>query len=346
MPQSKTVLRIISMPISKRNRWIYWIKLLAGIALVVVLFQEINRRESILSVLQETDLANILLCIMLLIPNIFLAFLKWRYLLRRRYQDTTSYEVFGSLLFGYTLGLVTPGRLGELARGLFFTNKDRLIITGLNLLDKAANQIVIFTLGGISLGFMILKQNIWEVKNILPLLLTGSLIIIISWLIILNPDKARRLLAFLNSKLPRKFNFSTLISAYDQISLKDILVVVGLTLAWFIVIVLQYHILVLAFTDAAFTESFQAVTAMLFVKTLVPLTFGDLGIREGVSVFFYSQFGVSQAAVFNASLLIFLINFLTPALSGLYYVLQVKTTNGLSEEASLDQSSKETAADI
>ena len=66
------------------------------------------------------------------------------------------------------------------------------------------------------------------------------------------------------------------------------------------------------------------VSAMLFVKTLLPVTFGDLGIREGIAVFFYGFFAVSEAAVFNASLLIFVLNFLLPALLGTFYLFKLR----------------------
>ena len=319
-----------------RLRWIYWLKLLAGIALIATLYREIDRRESILEAFRTTDWWNILFCLLLLIPNIYLAFLKWRYLLKNRFENTKNSEVFGSLLFGYTLGLVTPGRLGELARGLFFSDRDRTVITGLNLLDKAANQIIIFTLGGLSLVLMIIYHSVWEFSSVLPFVVAGGIVLAISWMIILNPETTKKLLRKVSSRLSPESKFISLVKAYDDIRFKDILVVLSLTLLWYVVIVLQYHILVLAFTNVAFSESFQAVTAMLLVKTLLPLTFGDLGIREGVSVFFYSQFAVSQAAVFNASMVVFLINFLTPALSGLYYVFKVKEANGSYLEENLE----------
>jgi uncharacterized membrane protein YbhN (UPF0104 family) len=307
----------------KHTRWLYWLKFIAGIALIAVLYKEINRRESIIEAFRTTKWSNILICALLLIPNIWLAFLKWRYLLKHRFSNTTNREALGSLLFGYTLGLVTPGRLGELARGLFFTDKDRLAVTGLNLLDKAANQVVIFTAGGISLELMALNGSEWQIEMILPFLYLAGGMMLVSWCILLNPEIARRWLRKVSEKISPRFRFPALIAAFDRITRKDMLVVLGLTLVWYAVIVWQYHILALAFTGVSFAESFQAVTAMLLVKTLLPFTFGDLGIRESVSVFFYSQFDVSPAAVFNAALLVFLINFLIPALSGLYFVFKV-----------------------
>jgi uncharacterized protein (TIRG00374 family) len=319
----------------KNNRWIYWLKLFAGIVLLIILYQKINRRESILEAFLVTDWLNIVFCGLLLIPNVFLAFLKWRYLLKNRFSGVSDREAFGSLLFGYTLGLITPGRLGELGRGLFFTNKNKLTVTGLNILDKLANQVIFFTLGGVALTLFVFQQSIWDAQQALPLLLTGGMLILIVWMLILSPARVKKILQKISRKSAPGAKIHALITAYDFITLKDIIVVLGLSLLWTLVIIVQYHILVLAFTKVSLWESLLAVSAILLVKTLLPFTFGDLGIREGVAIFFYSLFQVSASGVFNASLLVFLINFLTPAVSGIYYVFQLREIrNGQRETAS------------
>ena len=321
----------------KNNRWIYWLKLLAGIVLLIVLYRKISQRDSIIEAFQVTDWFNIFLCALLLIPNIFLAFLKWFYLLKNRFENVSAKETFGSLLFGYTLGLMTPGRLGELGRGLFFTNRNKFTVTGLNLLDKFANQIVFFTLGGTAITLLVFNHQILEINQVLPWMGAGWLIILSLWFLVLNPFLVRKLLQRLNRRFSGESQIQALIAAYDKITFKDSVVVLGLSLLWVFVITYQYHILVLAFTGVSLWDSFQAVNATLLIKTLLPFTFGDLGIREGVAVFFYSQFRVSSAAVFNASLLVFLINFLIPAVSGIYYVFQLRELKNGQKETSPEQ---------
>jgi uncharacterized protein (TIRG00374 family) len=321
----------------KNNRWIYWLKLLAGIVLLIILYQKINRRDSIMEAFLVTDWLNIVICGLLLIPNVFMAFLKWRYLLKNRFPEVTDREAFGSLLFGYTLGLITPGRLGELGRGLFFTKQNKLTVTGLNILDKLANQVVFFTLGGIALALFVFQHGIWNAQKAFPLLATGGVLLLLLWMLILNPRRVKKILTKISGKSTPGAKIHSLAAAYDFITLKDSIVVMGLSLLWVLVITVQYHILVLAFTKVSPWESLLAVSAILMVKTLLPFTFGDLGIREGVAVFFYSQFQVSPAAVFNASLLIFLINFLIPAISGIYYVFQLREIRNGQRETTSEQ---------
>jgi uncharacterized membrane protein YbhN (UPF0104 family) len=50
----------------------------------------------------------------------------------------------------------------------------------------------------------------------------------------------------------------------------------------------------------------------------------DLGIREFSAVYFFSPLGVDEIAIISASLLIWLINLLAPAMVGFFYVLRLK----------------------
>ncbi len=325
----------------RRHRWLYWIKVLAGVALVVILFQKINQRDSILAILRVVDWMKVGICAALVIPNISVAYLKWHYLLKKRFNDVSRREVFGSLLFGYTLGLITPGRLGELGRGLFFQDKDRLTITGLNVLDKVASQVVIITLGGFALLYMLVTgQGAWHFSNAIWIFSIGVALLLGLWMIVLNPRLIQKLTRRLQARFSAASKLRSLIAAFDNLSFQDSAVVLGLSLLWYLLIIFQYHIVVSAFTDVSVGESYLAVSAMLLIKTLLPFTFGDLGIREGVAMYFYSRFSIPEAAVFNASLLIFLFNLLLPALCGIYYVFQLKETMVESPEP-LDEPAEE-----
>ena len=68
-------------------------------------------------------------------------------------------------------------------------------------------------------------------------------------------------------------------------------------------------------------HGYLAVASAFLAKTLLPVSFGDLGVRESAAIYFFAQFGISRAAAFNASFLLFLINLLIPSLAGLLIIL-------------------------
>jgi len=87
---------------------------------------------------------------------------------------------------------------------------------------------------------------------------------------------------------------------------------------------IQYALLVSAFSNNnEFLDYLWAGNLMMFAKTIIPpISIGELGIREGASVFFIKQFGESASTGFNASIFLFFINVLVPALMGLTLLLK------------------------
>ena len=62
---------------------------------------------------------------------------------------------------------------------------------------------------------------------------------------------------------------------------------------------------------------------MFFTKSLFPaISLGEIGIREMISVYFVSQFGIPEAVGFNSAFMLFIINIALPAVVGmiLYFV--------------------------
>ena len=307
----------------KLSGWIYWIKFIAGILLVVIIYRKINQNESVVRVLTNANLAYVFVALMLLIPHVSIAFLKWRYLLRTNFPDISDKETFGSLLFGITLGMVTPGNIGELGRGLFFQDKNKMLITGLAVLDKITNMLIIGSLGFFSISLFLLNQL--KLPNNLEqiIIISGIITFVLFWITAFKRSWINSLFKKITKRFPQNSHLKAFIAAFERISHKDIFVILTLTLIWFIIIIIQYHVLISGFTNVALVQSFQAVPAAIFTKMFLPFSFGGLGIREGMTVFYFSLFNISNAAVFNASLIIFCINFLIPALAGFYHVLRL-----------------------
>lgn len=90
---------------------------------------------------------------------------------------------------------------------------------------------------------------------------------------------------------------------------------------------LQFVILVYAFTNQFNAiDYFWSAALIMFTKTFFPaVSLSELGIREGVSVFFLGEMGVAAAPAFNAALFLFFINILIPAIIGM--ILLFKKNN-------------------
>jgi len=72
-----------------------------------------------------------------------------------------------------------------------------------------------------------------------------------------------------------------------------------------------------------FINYLWAGNLIMFAKTIIPpISFGELGIREGASVFFITQMGGAASVGFNASIFLFIINLLLPSLIGVAMFLR------------------------
>jgi len=66
-----------------------------------------------------------------------------------------------------------------------------------------------------------------------------------------------------------------------------------------------------------FLNYLWAAGLIIFTKTIIPpISLGELGIREGASIYFITQMSGTAAVGFNASIFLFIINLLIPALIG------------------------------
>lgn len=307
-----------------KKQLLWLLKLVVGLILIFMLFREINKGQEILNAFKNANWVNVSIGLVLLLPNVLLQFLKWRYVLRTRYPEMGNGITLQSLLFGFTLGFITPGNLGELARGLFFKKYDRLVITGLNVMDKLFGMIIFITVGFVSLNIIMLTHFNWPGFAVLPVLIISLVFLVLIWIIALNPQWVRSFLYGINTMLPVREKIKSFISCLDNFRRKDSLVMIAYGFIWFLIIFFQYHVMILAFTNVNIGDSFLSVSALLFTKVALPISFGDLGIREGASVFYYMLYGVPKAAAFDAALLIFVINFIVPALGGIYFVFKLR----------------------
>ena len=307
-----------------RHKKIIWIlKLLVGVLLIGLIYGQVAKKASIVDAITSANPGYIFLGFILLIPNLLIQFLKWRYLLNGHFEDIDNMLVIKSLLFGATLGFVTPGNLGELGRGLYFKEQNKFVVTGLNILDKIFGMIIFITIGLVTFNIIIETRLLFSASIKLILHLVSLLSLLSIWIFVIHPAVFNRVL----NRIGRKFSsekVQLIISGLKTLSIPKMFFLSLLNTIWFLIILLQYHSIINAFAPVAFPVSFLAVGATLFTKIMLPISLGDLGVREGAAVFYFSLFLVPASAAFYTSFIIFIINFCCPALIGSFFVFQLK----------------------
>jgi len=153
--------------------------------------------------------------------------------------------------------------------------------------------------------------------------MTGVLSIII--VIFLYPEKVKELLKQLPVSI-RSHRFYEMIEVVENVfKNKNAWAVSSLTLLLYIIILFEYYFLTNAFGYVSLNDALVCVASVLFVKAIIlPISFGDLGVRESSAVFFFTTMGLNTTIAFNASILMSFANVIVPTAIGTLLVLNLK----------------------
>lgn len=294
-------------------------KIIVSVLVLIMLIKRLQMKE-ILAAFQSARLFCIYMALALLIPNIYAQYLKWRYLVRLVKPDVPDREVIQSLLAGLTFGFITPGRVGEFGRAFFISNCSWVKLLGITFIDKLFAMAVVFFWGAIGLLYFISRQL--YIYTMVPVILFTLIALVVIYYIIFHPEIIKSFLYSLNIILPFRDKIKLLMSSLDNFHRRQAIILALLNFSFYAIFFIQYYILVCAFEPAPIVQSSLAIFSTMLVKSMLPISVGDLGVRESAAVFFFSKIGVLHSTAFNASILLFMINLLLPSLAGLFLVLR------------------------
>ncbi len=308
---------------TRRLRFLFGIKILLTLAVLGLLVFTIHPQE-IFRAVRGARYPLVLASLALVLPSLGLRALKWGYLLRQVKPTARVSEICNTLLVGFTFAVITPGQVGEFGRAFFITGRPRLELIGLSFIDKLYDLLAIILCGSLALlllpGLVLGGNNYLFISCCLLVLLFWAILI----LLVLSPRWIRDLLYAVNVMLPYRDKIKIVLSGMDPIWRKQSLILFGLGMAHYLVSLVQFYLLVLSFESVSIFDSFRATGATIFVKAALPISIGGLGVGETASVGFFRLFGVSKAAAFNGSLVLFSMNILLPALIGVLVLLRLR----------------------
>lgn len=309
--------------ISKR-RLVFLLKFAFTALVMFVLFKTL-KVNNIIATFRQANNFYIFLAIVFVIPNIYIQYYKWKFVLKLVKPEVSSKEALYSLLVGFTFGFITPGRVGEFGRAFFIKDCSWIQLMGLAFIDKFFSlSIVIFT-GAIGLLTLIGAQL--HFYAFLPMVFfTLSALLLLRYLLV-HPELFKNILYRINIILPFRDKIKLLISSFENFKREQAMKLLGLSLCFYLIFLAQYFLATFAFEHVTLTGVFQAVSSTLLIKSMLPISLGDLGIRESAAIFFFGKIGAKQTTAFNASILIFTINILIPSIMGLVLILKNKLIN-------------------
>jgi uncharacterized membrane protein YbhN (UPF0104 family) len=256
---------------------------------------------------RNLELGSLLLAVFCFLVLLFLRAYKWHRLLAA-VGKTHVRQSLRSLFGGFALGLITPGRLGELARCVFVREEERAQVALLTLLDRLLDLWALFTLVGASL-FLLVPQ---------PAAVFGVAVWLASLPVVMGFP---RLLAHLSkmARKPWRFRWHLTEAAAELPHVQTprfAFLAVGAMWAE----LASFFFLLRAFFPAGFTTAVATYPYIVLAGDL-PLSFSGMGVREGVAALLLSPYAVPSGAAVDAALLWFVFAILLPAVLGSLWLL-------------------------
>ncbi len=311
--------------LTKNKSWlIIIVKLSIAAGILYYLISYINYNE-IISAIEGANLLLLFAAFALSFVNIYLQFFKWKLTCKKVLNESKNSKILTSLFYGLSAGAITPARVGEyFGRAIVFKNKPMLQVTVATLVDKFFPLMMVVFFGSMAVIFFLYFYYEVSVYIVFSLFIVVFTLFYLLAIIIRSEN-------FWNSVLFNRLNkskhfkkFFLQLQSLGKLDKKYFTKMSVISFLFYSCFLLQYALLVSAFShNNEIINYLWAGNLIMFVKTVIPpISLGELGIREGASVFFLTKFSELSSVAFNASIFLFIINILLPALVGLILLLK------------------------
>lgn len=280
-------------PAKKRFPWFLLIRLL-GIGLFIFILTRIDLQivwENIRTVSISYLLWAIAFQVLLLIGKAA----RWHVLNDGRKQPIYIYHSFGAFFESYAIGVITPGRLGELVKAGHKNNKHSVVDSGFRVLVERGFDIGIFLIiAGLSVLFSDFRglHPSWGV-----IIGAAGIVVVLISLLIITSGKATEAINGLISYIPVIKNKIKL--SYSKRSPIDKISIISLSLISNILYFVSCYFLSLGLEmDASFIMISGGVAIAGFFNML-PVTVMGLGTREATFLYVFQIFPKSLIMAFS-----------------------------------------------
>lgn len=244
--------------------------------------------------------------------NTFLRIVRWKMLVASLNGEVNWKQVTASVLLGITFGSFTPGEFGDFfGRMLHLPDTRKSHVVGLVLVDKIQIMLAMALIGLPTFFFLALASPF------LRYFLTGIVLVLI---VTVNMLLGARF-SFLVQRFQHVRYLGNITSAMFQLERRQQLATFLLSILLLIVIGVQMYFFFNAFYPVPIAEGIFGTGLMLLVKSFIPISIGDLGIRELTTAYIFSRWNIPLSVSVNASLLLFAVNVFLPSVCGIVVFL-------------------------
>jgi uncharacterized membrane protein YbhN (UPF0104 family) len=274
----------------------------------------------------SSNIWNLFFVFILMIANWSIEAFKWK-LSVQRIQRVSFFTAFKAILSGTSFSVTTPNRVGEyLGRVLYMDDGNRLKAISLTIAGSMSQLIVTLFMGWI--GLLLLKGSIESSHMLSGIWIEVMIYGVFFVVLILTVFYFRlSLIIKLVDRLRGIRKYTWLIQGLEDFNATLMLQLLSLSAVRFLVFIIQYYLLFRLFgVEVTWWQGLWAVSVSFLVMAVIPTIalFTDLSLRGQVSLKLLGLFSANNLGISLASVSIWFINLIIPALAGSLLILSIK----------------------
>jgi glycosyltransferase 2 family protein len=283
----------------RRFNWFLYIRL-AGIVLFIIVLSRTNLRE-LWGWIKEVDRTYILLAIFFQVLLLLIKALRWYSLNETGFDLKKLVRRSGEFFEGYAMGVVTPGRMGELMKAGHAGTRKGILGAGLRVIaERGMDLCIYFVIAGIAISWSVLPgvEPFWGWM----ILFAGIAGMLLSLLILMSPalvriaEKFMKMIRILGKDKPLDFQHRPWINSLGFFFLSLI--------SNFSYFVCCYFLAEGVGIDLPVINIAGGVATAGVINT-IPITIMGLGTREVTLLYVFQAYPLAQVMAFSG--LVFLV---------------------------------------
>ncbi len=294
---------------------------LTGIVLLLFILTRVDLPD-VWGQLQQCRLPVVVLAIVLILPQVAIRAYRWQGLMAR---SSIACPWRQSLVFyfkGIFIGLVTPGRLGEFAKGVFLKQSGIAAISRSLpsvLVDRFLDLVVLMTLALMALPHF---ERIPHADTFSALALGAMTALTALGLFWLAASRQLFVIAArFKSRLGANWSgtLDEFVTGCRALISKGLLVSLMWTVGGYAVFFLQTHAIGIALGLPADFMTIARVVSISILVGFIPITFAGLGTRDAVLIFLFGLADIDQASALSFAILYIFVNVICLGLISFFF---------------------------
>ncbi len=287
---------------------VFVLRFFVSIGIFAYLFFLIDWREFV-KIVVDADLRLIWMAPAFLTLGLFIASIRWIVLLRSFSVSIHLFSAFKYYIISSFYSIVLPGVIGgDVARvGLCAaeTGKSAGRIGFSALMERAIGIIMVLIIGNVALILFLPELNIDITGGVIHKVqfITAGFILFALICRVYASAVYKFLQRFKMTSLREKF--AKLILNFSQISLSRLALIAILSGTFQLVDIFVTYLLAQSIGIKLPLYVFLCLMPVVYILTVLPISLGGLGVREGVMVYLFSRTGIAVTDAITLSLMVY-----------------------------------------